>query len=45
MLGAIVGSMAKVKWGVPEAIEKEALGRLDKALLKTFESFTDQYTN
>ena len=44
-LAAITGSIAEAKWGVPEAIEKEALGRLDKALLKTFESFTDQYTN
>jgi type I restriction enzyme M protein len=44
-LAAITGSIAEAKWGVPEAIEKEALGRLDKTLLKTFESFTDKYSN
>jgi ADP-ribosylglycohydrolase len=43
MPGAIAGSMAEAKWGVPEEIEREALGRLDKALLKTFESFTGRY--
>ena len=42
-VAAIAGSMAEAKWGVPEEIEREALGRLDKALLKTFESFTDRH--
>jgi len=42
-LAAITGSIAEAKWGVPDDIEREALGRLDKALLKTFEAFTDRY--
>jgi ADP-ribosylglycohydrolase len=44
-VAAIAGSMAEAKWGVPEEIGREALGRLDKALLNTFEAFTDQYMN
>ena len=44
-VAAITGSMAEAKWGVPDWIKEEALGRLDKALLKTFEAFTDQYMN
>ena len=42
-VAAIAGSMAEAKWGVPDWIKEEALGRLDKALLRTFESFTDRY--
>ena len=42
-LAAIAGSIAEAKWGVPEEIGREALGRLDKALLDKFESFTGRY--
>ena len=42
-VAAITGSMAEAKWGVPDWIKEEALGRLDEALLNTFESFTDRY--
>ena len=41
-VAAITGSMAEAKWGVPDWIKEEALGRLDEALLNTFESFTDR---
>ena len=34
-LAAITGSIAEAKWGVPEIIEREALGKLDKNLLVT----------
>ena len=42
MLGAIVGSMAEAKWGVPKEIEREALGRLDEELFETYERFTNR---
>ena len=38
-VAAITGSMAEAKWGVPEEIEKEALGRLDKHLRDVLETF------
>jgi type I restriction enzyme M protein len=42
-LAAITGSIAEAKWGVPEEIEREALGRLDNVLLDKFEAFTGRY--
>ena len=42
-VAAIAGSMAEAKWGVPEEIEREALGRLDNVLLDKFEAFTGRY--
>jgi len=39
-LAAICGSIAEAKWGVPEEIQREALGRLDKELSDTFQIFT-----
>ena len=39
MPGAIAGSMAEAKWGVPEEIEREALGRLDRELNETYQRF------
>ena len=38
-VAAIAGSMAEAKWGVPEEIREEALGRLDRELLDTYERF------
>jgi len=38
-LAAITGSIAEAKWGVPEKIEKEALGRLDDGLLAVYRKF------
>ena len=38
-VAAIAGSMAEAKWGVPEEIRDEALGRLDQALLETYQLF------
>jgi ADP-ribosylglycohydrolase len=35
-LAAITGSIAEAKWGVPEWIREEALGRLDNGLLETY---------
>ena len=42
-VAAIAGSMAEAKWGVPEEIGREALARLDKGLLDTFETFIRRY--
>ena len=38
-VAAIAGSMAEAKWGVPEEIEREALGRLDRELSETYQRF------
>ena len=38
-VAAITGSRAEAKWGVPEEIGREALGRLDEALLETYQLF------
>jgi ADP-ribosylglycohydrolase len=38
-VAAITGSMAEAKWGVPEEIGKEALGRLDRHLGEIYERF------
>ena len=38
-LAAITGSMAEAKWGVPDAIREEALGRLDNKLLEIYHRF------
>ena len=38
-VAAIAGSMAEAKWGVPDWIRDEALGRLDKALLDKYHTF------
>jgi ADP-ribosylglycohydrolase len=38
-VAAIAGSMAEAKWGVPEEIEREALGRLDRELNETYQQF------
>ena len=42
-VAAIAGSMAEAKWGVPEEIRIEALGRLDDKLRDTYERFVAQY--
>ena len=39
MPGAIAGSMAEAKWGVPEEIQNEALGRMDRDLIETYHRF------
>ncbi len=41
-LAAITGSVAEAKWGVPEEIQQEALGRVDGALVDTYERFLSQ---
>ena len=41
-LAAITGSIAEGKWGVPEEIRREALGRLDRDLLATHNRFLSQ---
>jgi ADP-ribosylglycohydrolase len=38
-VAAITGSMAEAKWGVPEEIAKEALGRLDRHLVEIYQRF------
>jgi ADP-ribosylglycohydrolase len=38
-LAAITGSIAEAKWGVPEGIRKEVLGRLDYDLLEIYHRF------
>jgi type I restriction enzyme M protein len=38
-LAAITGSIAEAKWGVPEGIREEALGRLDNELLEAYHRF------
>jgi hypothetical protein len=35
--------MAEAKWGVPEEIRKEALGRLDDGLQDSYERFVSRY--
>ncbi|NNE36308.1 MAG: ADP-ribosylglycohydrolase family protein, partial [Rhodothermales bacterium] len=42
-LAAIAGSMAEAKWGVPEEIEREALGRLDSKLCNAYKTFAQEY--
>ena len=42
-VAAIVGSMAEAKWGVPQEIGREALGRLDDKLRDTYEKFVSRY--
>jgi len=41
-LAAITGSIAEAKWGVPTEIRREALGRMDDALLETYQRFLSQ---
>ena len=41
-LAAITGSIAEGKWGVPEWIREEALGRLDSELLETYRQFLNR---
>ena len=41
-LAAICGSMAEAKWGVPEWIREEALGRLDESLRETCQRFVSR---
>ena len=38
-VAAITGSMAEAKWGVPEEIAREALGRLDRHLGEIYQRF------
>ena len=38
-LAAITGSIAEAKWGVPDDIREEALGRLDNELRETYHRF------
>ena len=38
-LAAITGGIAEAKWGVPKEIRREALGRVDPALVDTYERF------
>ena len=38
-VAAITGSIAEAKWGVPEDIAREALGRLDQALVEVHNRF------
>jgi ADP-ribosyl-[dinitrogen reductase] hydrolase len=42
-LAAITGSIAEGKWGVPEWIREEALGRLDAPMAETFEVFASEF--
>ena len=42
-LAAITGSIAEAKWGVPEGVREEALGRLDEPLIKTYEGFVNRF--
>ena len=41
-VAAITGSMAEAKWGVPEEIGEEALGRLDEKFASVLGDFTDK---
>ena len=41
-LAAITGSIAEAKWGVPEEIRRDALGRLDEGLFGTYQRFLDR---
>ena len=38
-LAAITGGIAEAKWGVPKEIRREGLGRVDPALVDTYERF------
>ncbi len=38
-LAAITGSIAEAKWGVPEEIRTESVGKLDQNLLNTMHMF------
>ena len=42
-VAAIAGSMAEAKFGVPEEIEREALGRLEEDLLQVFQTFGERF--
>ena len=44
-LAAITGSIAEAKWGLPEEIRREALGRVDEALVDTYEQFLSRVTD
>jgi len=44
-LAAITGSIAEAKWGVPEEIREEALGRLDEYLLGIYHRFLARYSS
>ena len=39
-LAAITGSIAEAKWGVPEEIRREALGRMDESFVAVLDVFT-----
>ena len=39
-LAAITGSIAEAKWGVPEEIREEAMGRLNKEFIHTYKRLT-----
>ena len=41
-LAAITGSIAEAVWGVPEEVEREALGTLDEALFKAYQRFVSR---
>ena len=41
-VAAIAGSMAEAKWGVPEEIRREALGRMDEDLIETYQRFVSR---
>ena len=41
-LAAITGSIAEGKWGVPEEIRSEALGRLDEGLFVAYRTFVSR---
>ena len=38
-IAAIAGSLAEARWGIPESLRKEALGRLPESLAKIAEDF------
>jgi hypothetical protein len=39
MKGAIIGPMAEVLWGIPEEIEREAMGYLPDEMINVVERF------
>ena len=41
-LAAITGSIAEAKWGVPERLRDEALGRLDEGLIEFYQQLVSR---